>query len=179
MKINKSLMFVKGISLAAVIAANPVFANTSYKVKASDNLSRIVKQHYPKSTLSRSQILVGILASNPAAFKGGNINYLMTGKHLSLPDEANLKTISKANANKLLAKHTRYFKKGKTGNLKPPLSAGIVNNDAQNEKAQKVKQLEAESEALRTRIKELVAAKADKDVKLDELDSALEKTHTK
>ena len=42
-----------------------LFAETNYKVKSTDNLSRIIQKFYKNSKLTRQQIFIGILAENP------------------------------------------------------------------------------------------------------------------
>ena len=87
-------------------------------VKSSDTLGKIVSRNYPNSALSSDQIMMGILRSNPDAFIGGNIHFLLRGSTLLLPDESLIQTIDKNEATQTIKNHYSYFQRGKTGNFK-------------------------------------------------------------
>ena len=178
---NNNLKLVLCVCSIAFIAMTSVFSDTEYKIRSTDNLSRIVNKHYQGSDLSRSQILVGILAKNPSAFRGGNINYLIRGKRLILPDENTMPGISEEDAIELLSEHARYFRNGVTGNLKPPFASNsrVLNNNStsletrQVVQSKKINQLEKESGELRLRLEALVAEKKSRDDKLRDIEAAL------
>ena len=87
-------------------------------VKGSDTLGKIVARNYSGSNLSQQQIMTGILRTNPDAFIGGNIHFLLRGSNLLLPDEKLIATIDQTEATNTIKKHYRYFLKGQTGNFK-------------------------------------------------------------
>lgn len=180
---NSSLKCISGMLFVALINISSVSADTEYKVRSTDNLNRIVNRFYQGSYLTRSQILIGILAENPDAFNGGNINFLIRGKRLMLPDENNILGVTAEDANKIIAEHDRYFRTGVTGNLKPPFAPGLksakdANTQKTNPDEQKIRieALAKESEALRFRLEKLAADNQDSDKKLRDIDAALQKT---
>ncbi len=99
-------------------------------IKGSDTLGRIVSRNYSGSNLSQQQIMTGILRTNPEAFIGGNIHFLLRGATLRLPTESLIATIDPQQAKKLIKEHYQYFKRGKTGNFKiEPLDNAAANTD--------------------------------------------------
>jgi FimV-like protein len=189
---NSKLKMIINTFFVVILTMASASADTEYRVKKTDNLNRIVNQFYQGSELSRSQILLGILAENPKAFKGGNINFLLSGRRLILPDENNFAYISEEDAKELLAEHARFFRNGITGNLNPPLDSTATISAATNptnsskvfenkqlEQNKKISQLEQESEALRARLEKLVAEKTASDQKLREIEDALQKSTQK
>jgi len=180
---NNSLISIVGAFILSFMTMNSVLADTEYKVRSTDNLNRIINRYYKGSNLTRSQVLVGILSVNPDAFKGGNINFLINGKRLMLPDENNFPGVTVENANKILAEHDRYYRKGVTGNLQPPFAPDLKSAENANtlkinpdEQKTRIEALEKESEALRSRLEKLVADKQDSDKKLRDIEAALQKT---
>ncbi len=165
------------------------FAETRYKVKSTDNLNKIIDNHYQQSDLSRSQLLVGVLAKNQQAFRGGNINFLLRGKQLLLPEESDIKTLSDTEAKELLANHARYFRRGRTGDFGSPIAGGyLVSNRQKTTSAlqnkqilqtDKIDRLEKESEDLRNRLDRLIAEKNQSDAKLRQLEETLQNTFDK
>ena len=104
--------------LLMLVIVSTSFANRTYgPVKANDYLSKIVKKNYPHSTLTKHQIMVAILRSNPEAFRGGNIHFLKQAVTLNLPNEATIASITPTEASSIIAKHLVFFKKGKTGSF--------------------------------------------------------------
>ncbi len=159
------------------------FAETRYKVKSTDNVIRIIERYYQQSDLTRSQLLVGVLAKNQQAFRGGNINFLLRGKELVLPDESNIETLSDDESKELLAQHARYFRRGQTGNFGSPIANGYLVNKSQKASAienkqvlqtVKINQLEKESDDLRKRLDKLIAEKNDSDAQLRKVEEALQ-----
>ena len=146
----------------AIMTTSLVIADNNYMVRPGDNLNRIIAKFYPASQIPRSQIQQGILAKNPDAFKSGNMNFLIQGKPLILPDDIKLSSFSSQND-------------------KPQQGNGNENglndiNNASIEQSEKVSQLEKESEELKVRLEKLVAEKTASDEKLREIEMALQKS---
>lgn len=116
------LILTLGLVITPVSYAENHIDNSSKSiygpVKGSDTLGQIVSHNYPKSNLSQQQIMIGILRSNPDAFIGGNIHFLLRGATLLLPNEKLIATIDRTEAINTIKKHYRYFQKGQTGNFK-------------------------------------------------------------
>jgi len=181
-----SLVVFLAVSLLVV---ETLSAETRYRVKSSDNVNTIVEQYYPNSELSRGQLLVGILIKNPRAFKGGNINFLLRGKRLILPDESDLQEISSEKAGELLSEHARFFRFGLAGNLPIPTFSEMKgepeelkesnSNDIlvkQKSQTKKIDQLQQESNKLKKQLEVLLNEKTDRDERLLELEKSLKKS---
>ncbi|NTV11482.1 MAG: hypothetical protein HGA47_12005, partial [Zoogloea sp.] len=80
----------------------------AYLVKPGDTLRSIAQQHQPEGA-SLEQMLVAIYRSNRSAFQGGNINRLMAGKLLSLPDDDAVKSVPPAEAHKRVVANSADF----------------------------------------------------------------------
>ena len=183
LKILRSI-FVTFLSYLVLISF--VNAETVYKVKSTDSLSRIANKFYKGSKLSQHQIFIGILAENPNAFSLGNINLLKNGQQLSLPDSKNLLAMEPKDATRLVAEHNNNANKGRKTRLSPPFKDYIPKTNGANsgansaansndikalaEKQQvasdKLQKLGSESEQLRIRLQQL---EADKKAMDDEL----------
>ncbi|MCK5917721.1 MAG: hypothetical protein KAG34_04820 [Cocleimonas sp.] len=141
---------------------------------AKGTLSGIVDKNYPNSKLSKAQIMIAILAKNPSAFRGGNINFMLRNKKLSLPSEAMISGIPAENAEVLLAQHARFYRTGKTGNLTPPTFINSGGDPAALEKLKtqhsaqtvRVEALSEESEKLQGLVQRLEAEKNKRDEEL-------------
>lgn len=161
-----------------------VSADTTYRVKSSDNLNKIAEREYEGSGLTNSQILVGLYASNPKAFKNGNINKLLRGKKLVLPDVSKIDQISHQEAELVLSARTkskkikkRRTKKRTKSKRKSKTRRNLAKNNlssSQIKNAQKIDKLEKESESLRKRLDALLAQKSASDNKLNQLENSLE-----
>lgn len=174
----KLTMLLTVFLISTVTLISLAHADSTYRVKPSDNLNDIVSRHYIGSRLTRAQLMVGVLAKNPRAFKGGNINFLMRGRRLVLPAEENMPQVSDEQARALLSKHARYYRRGVTGNLALPDFAQTDEefqqlNKKHQEQREKLKQLEQEREALRERLDRLTQDKQQSDQKLEALEVRL------
>lgn len=176
-----------GVILSLVVVAMSLLTTThliaddTYRVKASDNLNRIVTRHYVNSPFSKSQLMVAILSQNPRAFKGGNINFLMRGRKLVLPSIENIEVVSEEEAQAILSQHNRYFREGKTGDLS--LSGlNLSSNDpvylsAQHKsQKEKLKKLEEERRRLKSQLESLQNEKRNSDQQLEALEAKLEQS---
>ncbi len=185
MQANKNTLMISS-SILSLAIMTPSFAETRYKVKSSDNLNRIIEKHYQQSDLTRSQLLIGVLAKNQQAFRGGNINFLLRGKQLLLPDESNIETLSDEEAKEVLASHSSYFRRGKTGDFGSPIASGyLVSRSKKTTSAienkqvlqtVKIDQLKKESEDLRNQLDKLITAKNESDAKLRKVEEDLQNT---
>ena len=159
-------------------------AETRYRVKSSDNVNTIVERYYPNSELSKGQLLVGILIKNPRAFKGGNVNFLLRGKRLTLPAESDFKQISPEKASELLSEHARFFRVGIAGNLPAPTFSEMKADpedlnesnkilEKQKNQNKKIDQLQQESKELKKQLEELLNEKTNRDQRLLDLEKSL------
>ncbi len=179
---NASVLF--GFLIISLFFLEVLSAETRYRVKSSDNLNTIVERFYKDSELTKAQLLVGILAENPRAFKGGNVNFLLRGKRLILPDESEFQQVSPESASEILSEHARFFRHGITGDF-PLLSLAelAINQEStvepsdilakQKVQTQKIEQLERESQDLKKQLEALVNEKSDRDQRLVELEESL------
>ncbi|MDH3713432.1 MAG: hypothetical protein OET44_06235, partial [Gammaproteobacteria bacterium] len=67
--------------------AQPAMPET-YRVRPGDSLSRIADNFKKPMAVTRDQLMTAILDANPKAFIAGNINGLMGGMALTIPDKA-------------------------------------------------------------------------------------------
>ena len=177
--------YIVGLVLCLSITQS-AFADTQYKIKVTDNLSRIANKFYKNSELTQQQIFVGILAENPDAFAFGNINYLKGGVLLNLPDSNELLAMESKDAAKLVQEHNNTAKKAKKIILPPPFKAYSpkekslkVNStdglaEKQQEKSQEIIKLNMEAQELQRRLKQLEEDKRAMDAELRQLDSLIE-----
>ncbi|MCK5812919.1 MAG: hypothetical protein KAH03_01620 [Cocleimonas sp.] len=190
-KMTFSMTFSKNIlalflsvSLAFIASSTKAIADPLNKTAiAKGTLSGIVHKNYPNTKLSKAQIMIAILAANPSAFRGGNINFMSRDVELSLPDEAMIASIPEANATSLLVQHNRFYQKGKTGNLTPPTFIKIeTENPAALEKlrtehtaqTERVEELSEESTKLQSLVKHLEAEKDKRDEDLQLLEEKIQ-----
>jgi pilus assembly protein FimV len=166
------------ISTTTSIIADPIKETAI----ARGTLSGIVDKNYPSSKLSKAQIMIAILAKNPSAFRGGNINFMLRNKELSLPSEAMIASIPVENAASLLLQHNRFYQRGKTGNLTPPTFLNSGGDPAALEKLKtqhsaqtvRVEALSEETEKLQALVKRLEAEKNKRDEELQELEEKIQ-----
>lgn len=181
-KILKNILVV---FLSFFLFASNANAQTAYKVKSTDSLSRIANKFYKGSKLSRHQIYIGILAENPNAFRLGNINYLKRGQTLNLPDANNILAMEAKDATRLVAEHNDNANKGRKISLSPPFKdytpkASSVNSrdinalaEKQQAASDKLKKLDSESEQLRFKLEQLEADKKAMDDELEVLNNLI------
>lgn len=77
-------------------------------VKAGDTAGKIAAQNKPAS-VSLDQMLLALLASNPDAFIGGNVNRVRSGAVLDIPDAQAAGAISPTEASQTIAAQSRDF----------------------------------------------------------------------
>ncbi len=182
MKQNTRLWPIAALLLTFFVTSY-VVAETVYKVKFSDNLNRVVSKFYPKSNYSRAQIMVAILVKNPDAFKNGNINFLLRGKQLKLPNDGEISLIPSGEAKVLISQHAISFKRGLTGAFSTPLA---LNETIQKQKTlaevkeqtNKIAKLKAEGDALKKQLDKLFKEKQQRDQELRELEETIKQVST-
>ncbi len=89
---------------AALVAA----PSGTYTVKAGDTLGKIARQNKP-ANVSLDQMLVALFRANPNAFIANNMNRLLAGRTLTIPDAAEAEAISTADARQEVAAHSADF----------------------------------------------------------------------
>jgi len=150
-------------------------------VKAIGTLTAIVNKNYIDAEVSNNQIMVAILAANPEAFRGGNINFMIRNADLKLPSAESIKSIPNRDATNLLKEHYRLFKRGRTGNLPPPSFISLANSEQvetlvkeKAEQSEKLNNLEEEREQLRETVKRLEDEKSKRDSDLRALEERIQ-----
>lgn len=88
-------------------APAPAPAET-YTVKAGDTLGKIARQNKP-ANVSLDQMLVALFRANPNAFVANNMNRLLAGRTLTIPDAAEAEAISAGDARQEVAAHSADF----------------------------------------------------------------------
>ena len=78
--------------------------------RASDTLWSIAREMRPDSSVSMHQMMLAIQDENPNAFMGGNINRLMQGQVLRAPSEEQIRSRSRAEADRLVARQNQEFR---------------------------------------------------------------------
>lgn len=179
---SNEMQFKSIIIAILVIFSNIAVANTTYKVRNTDNLSKIIKAHYNESKLKKSQLMIGVLNANPKAFRFGNINALRSGQLLSLPDVTNLKLMDVDQAQKLIVEHSKHFRKKSKQPIKSSFQNNVSNTDKtttltmmQQDKLRELKKLESERAELIARMDKLIEESDQTDIKLQEINNELEK----
>ena len=95
----------------APVAAAPAPTGGSsgeYVVKQGDTLGRIAAQTKPPA-VSLDQMLVALLRANPSAFIEGNMNRLVAGSRLSVPNEQQAQSLSAADARREVIAQSQDF----------------------------------------------------------------------
>lgn len=186
--ITKPHHFVKHFGLALTLCLASTFTSVSLanshverSVKATGTLTAIVNKNYIDAGVSRNQIMVAILAANPHAFRGGNINYMLGGVDLRLPTPESIKNISEADAKNLLSQHYKFFRRGKTGNLPAPTFITLKSSDQvdalvkeKKKQSEKLDTLQDERSKLSEMVKRLENEKITRDSELQELENRIQ-----
>jgi pilus assembly protein FimV len=75
----------------------------------SDTLWSIAQRMRPDSSVSMQQVMLAIQEENPNAFMGGNINRLKRGEILRVPSVEQMRSRSRAEANRVVARQNQEF----------------------------------------------------------------------
>lgn len=181
---NHILTLFLSMSLVSIAFLSTAIADPINETAiAKGTLSGIVNKNYPNTKLTKAQIMIAILAENPDAFRGGNINFMSRNMKLSLPSEAMIANIPEANAASLLIQHNHFYQKGKTGNLSPPTFIKIRTGDPvaleklktkHSAQTERVEELSAESIKLQSLVKNLESEKDKRDEDLRLLEEKIQ-----
>ena len=181
-KFNVKKVIFGFISVLLLFQFSLVNAETTYKVKATDNMSKIVTKYYKKSGLTKPQLMIGILADNPKVFRRGNINALKRNELITIPDLSDLKVMDKQQAASLVARHNKHLRNRSKTTIAPPFDDNVskkvdTNNlvKTQQEKLQKLKKLETERAELLAKLDKLIADEKQMDLQLEEIKKESEK----
>ena len=172
------------MSIVVIMFSTPILADPVNETAiARGTLSGIVHKNYPNTKLSKAQIMIAILAENPDAFRGGNINFMSRNMKLSLPSEEIIASIPEANAASLLIQHNHFYQQGKTGNLSPPTFIKIKTGDpvalkklrtAHSAQTERVEELSEESTKLQSLVEHLESEKDQRDEDLRLLEEKIQ-----
>ncbi|MGX5202206.1 FimV/HubP family polar landmark protein [Aliikangiella sp. IMCC44632] len=98
---------------AAQSQPEPTYSGSSYgPVSANDTLWSIASKVRPNSQVSIHQTLVALYRANPDAFGNGNINNLLRGKVLKIPDEQSIANVAQRAALQDVVMQNRQWKSG-------------------------------------------------------------------
>ncbi|HCP21410.1 MAG TPA: hypothetical protein DIT77_09570 [Marinobacter hydrocarbonoclasticus] len=89
-------------------------ADTFGPTGASDTLWTIAQQVRPDGSVSMQQVMLAIQDQNPNAFIGGNINRLKRGEVLRIPSLDQIRSRSRAEANRVVAQQNQEFQSPRT-----------------------------------------------------------------
>jgi FimV-like protein len=178
---NKVLPLILSMGIA-VITPSVIAGPLNKTTLSRGTLSGIVSKNYPNSELSKAQIMIAILATNPHAFSGGNVNFMQRNKKMTLPSEAIISSIPIENAETLLIQHDHFYQQGRTGNLTPPT---FINSGADPVALEKLKtqhsaqtvhieKLSEESVQLQNLVKQLETEKDKRDEDLRTLEEQIQ-----
>jgi pilus assembly protein FimV len=107
----------------AALAAVPTAG--TYTVKAGDTLGKIALRNKP-ANVSLDQMLVALFRANPNAFVANNMNRLLAGRTLTIPDATEAEAISTADARQEVAAHSADFAQYKSRLAQAASVAGPV-----------------------------------------------------
>lgn len=181
-RISQGFIDIKSLSIVVVLLVmagltTSLYAETSYRVRSSDNLTRIIDKFYKDRTVTKEQIMVSILNRNPRAFKNGNINHLLKGRKLILPDENELEIVSQDDALLILADQAMKAEDDQAQSENPLLGINTATRDEladkQDNQSKKISKLEKESQSLRKQLELLMKEKGQRDKKLEELERSM------
>ena len=112
----------------------------SVQVRQGDTASKIAAQNKPNS-ISLDQMLLALLASNPEAFAGGNINRLKAGAVLAIPGTDEAGVIPTGEASRAIVAQARDFNE-----FRRKLAEGVPATQVGNANRQAAGKLEAKVE---------------------------------
>lgn len=91
-------------------------------VASGDTLWSIARDHLPAGDITMNQMMIAIVELNPQAFRNGNINWLLRGAELDLPDARRAREIDAETAAAAVAAQNRAFARA-AGRPLPVVSA--------------------------------------------------------
>jgi len=98
-------------------------------VASGETLWTIARQARPSDDITMDQMMLAIVDLNPQAFRDGNINRLLRGAELRIPDQDRIRAIDAATAAADVAAQNRAFRQGRTGEV--PRISGAARDEVQ------------------------------------------------
>ncbi len=118
-------------SYTAPESTTPSFSGSSYgPVSSTDTLWSIASKVRPSNSVSIHQTLVAIYRANPDAFANGNINNLLKGKVLDIPDESSIQNVPQRAALQDVVMQNRQWRSGGARNISNRGSSGSSNSNS-------------------------------------------------
>jgi pilus assembly protein FimV len=93
-------------------------------VARGETLWSIARANRPASDVTMDQMMIAIVELNPSAFRDGNINRLLRGAELELPDAERARALDPAEAAAAVAAQNRAFRRGATADTPVVSDAG-------------------------------------------------------
>jgi pilus assembly protein FimV len=81
----------------------------SYTVRGGDTLWNVARNLRPDADVSMEQMMLALLRANPEAFADGNINNLLSGFVLRVPDRAEIDRLNRAEASREVARQNSLW----------------------------------------------------------------------
>jgi len=88
-----------------------------YTVMPGDTLWSLAFRERPDLDLSMDQTMLAIVDLNPTAFPNGNVNQMLSGMTLELPDRQQIETIDRQSARQAIELQNRSFRQGQSTTL--------------------------------------------------------------
>lgn len=107
--------------------APPVAASSARSygpVASGDTLWSIASANLPAGNITMNQMMIAIVELNPEAFRDRNVNQLLRGAQLELPDAERASALDAAAAAAEVAAQNRAFRRGMTADVPVVSSAG-------------------------------------------------------
>ncbi|THB69398.1 MAG: hypothetical protein D6B28_11450 [Gammaproteobacteria bacterium] len=87
-------------------------ASGTYKVRRGQTLWKIARDVRDRDTQSVEQMMMALYKNNPDAFSKNNMNSLLAGRVLNLPDNEQVQDMTTAQAKRAIREQTRAWRKG-------------------------------------------------------------------
>ncbi len=104
----------------AAAATTPAYSGDTYRVSRGDTLWGIAQRTRPGTSVSPQQMMVALQRGNPGAFINGNMNNLMAGQVLRIPDQQAIGALSDAEARREVQRQYAEWRQARTA---PPTPA--------------------------------------------------------
>lgn len=101
-------------------AAPAAYSGDTYRVSRGDTLWSIAQHTRPGASVSPQQMMVALQRGNPDAFINGNMNNLMAGQVLRIPDRQAIGALSDAEARREVQRQYKEWRQARTA---PPAPA--------------------------------------------------------
>jgi pilus assembly protein FimV len=117
---------------AAAAAPAPAYGGDTYRVSRGDTLWSIAQRTRPDASVSPQQMMVALQRGNPRAFINGNMNNLMAGQVLRIPEQQAIGALSDAEARREVQRQYEAWRQARTA---PPAPAPGTEARAEAESA--------------------------------------------